>query len=305
MKRFLISIFLFSLFSIVIYVSTVFVFGKILPADFRPNIHNYPRMYGTTKNMLTELDTLKCIDILIVGASDAYRSYDPRVFEKNGIKIFNAGTSSQTPFQTYTILLDRLVALKPKLVLYEVSPVCFELDGVESTIDLILNGYKPSSTFNMVVSDPEIQTINSFIFDLVDKRVFRNELKDFKSNKELYIGKGFVEMAMSTNPINDLPDKFWVPQKKQIQYYEAILKLLKEYKIPYLVVNAPSVIDRSYSNGHSFDSLFKKSSNFISGVYNNNFDSGRDLFDPSHLNQCGVIKWDSTLITILKKNYRF
>ena len=46
-----------------------------------------------------DADTTINIDVLVLGSSHAYRGFDPRIFKKAGIKLFNFGSSGQTLLQ--------------------------------------------------------------------------------------------------------------------------------------------------------------------------------------------------------------
>lgn len=292
MKRFLRDTSIFILFFIPFYSISIYLFGRLVPSDFRPNILYNTKMYGTTNNMLKELRSKERIDILIVGASDAYRSYDPRLLGGNGEIIFNAGTSSQTPLQSYILLNDNLDKLKPKLVVYEVSPVCFELDGVESTVDLILNGYSRSSTLKLLFKNPEIQALNSFLFDYVDAVLVKRHIDTFYSVKEKYMGNGYVEMNLSFNKDTTSVVKNWNPKSKQLAYFKKIIDLLKEKNIEFKIINAPSLTDRSYKNSTDFEFVFSESGQYLGYPYLKKFDPVYDFFDASHLNSNGVFKWN-------------
>lgn len=301
MKKFLSNISFFSLFFITAYVSVVYLYGRLMPADLRPNIYYNKEMFGTTNNMLSDLSRQQHVDILIVGASDAYRSYDTRIFTDNGYSVFNAGSSSQTPMQTYLLLKENIERLSPRLVLYEVSPVCFELDGVESTTDLMLNGYSHKSIFPVILRNPDIHLVNSFLFDFTDRHIVKRSVKKFSSNKEKYILNGFVEMNLFYNTERPVGGRSWEPKQSQLNYFNKILGLLKERDSNYLLLNAPSITDKGFFNRHSFDSLFMNSAEFLNGLDQQGFDPEKDFFDPSHLNQSGVKKWDAIVLEKVKK----
>lgn len=301
MKKFIKDIFLFILFFIPVYTLALYLFGRVMPSELRPNLFYNKSMYGTSKNMLTDLSNEDNIDVLIVGASDAYRGYDTRFFTENGFRVFNAGSSSQTPLQTFELLVDNIGRLNPKLVVYEVSPVCFELDGVESTTDLLLNGYSHKKALPLVFNNPEIHVINSYLFDLTDRNIVKRRINEFSSEKERYIFKGFVEMNLFYNKEFNLPARTWRPKSIQLNRFNDIIRFLKSKNIPYILTNAPSLTDASYSNKEEFNSLFQHSGNFLNGLNYKNFDSGNDFFDPSHLNQLGVNKWDSIVLEFMNK----
>src|SRR5690606_38894975 len=89
-------------------------------------------------------------DILILGSSRAYRHYDPRIFRKYGIEIFNLGSSAQTFIQTNYILQKYAQRFKPEIIVLDIYPAMFGSDGVESSLDLM---------FSDLVLDPQFRKL--------------------------------------------------------------------------------------------------------------------------------------------------
>ena len=115
MKRFLSAILFFIPFCFFIYWFLLIFLVDGLKVELR-KVNYRLGAYGHMHSRIREIPEFKNIDILFLGASNAYRGLDTRIFEKNGWKSFNLGSSSQTPLQTF-ILLDRyLDHLNPKVV---------------------------------------------------------------------------------------------------------------------------------------------------------------------------------------------
>src|SRR5688572_21718598 len=106
MKKFLFRILLFVSFVTVFYIATLLVWGSVL-SSWRFSNLNYPVAgYAHMYSRIKEVKQTKDVDILFLGASFAYRGFDPRIFKEYGYKSFNLGSSNQTPLQT-KLLLDR------------------------------------------------------------------------------------------------------------------------------------------------------------------------------------------------------
>ena len=91
--------------------------------------------YGHMYSRISEIKNQEDVDILFLGSSHAYRGFDTRIFLENGYKSFNLGSSAQTPTQTKVLVERYLGSLNPELVIYEVYPKTFTMDGVESSLD--------------------------------------------------------------------------------------------------------------------------------------------------------------------------
>jgi hypothetical protein len=123
MRTFIKSIIKFIPFCLTFYILMLIFYGLVsshLP--LRLNFSNKKGGYGYAYSRLEEVKNYSNIDILFIGSSHAYRGFDPRIFEKNGLKTFNLGTSAQTPLQTEILLNRYLEKLNPKMIIYDVYP---------------------------------------------------------------------------------------------------------------------------------------------------------------------------------------
>lgn len=305
MRKFLSNIFGFFIFFCLFYIVAIAALGKILPPDLRPNLKYYAQDYGSTYSMLSDLRKVDSVDILVLGASDAYRGYDPRIFESYGYKLFNLGSSSQTPVQTEILLKKYLNQLKPKIVIYEVSPVCFTLDGIESSMDFILNKVDKNIALKLLLETPDIMLINSFIYSSVADIFYsqEDEKNIFYTEKETYIKNGYVETKLMFNKKNKIDSLKWVPFTWQINGFEQVCKILRENKIKYFLVNANNITDKGFFNIKETNNLFNSNGTFIDMGATLSLDDSLHFFDNSHLNQNGVREFNRYFIdSVLKGN---
>ena len=75
-----------------------------MPRFINDNIYNLIGSDSFLYQRVREADTTANVNILVLGASHAYRGIDPRVFTEKGYRLFNLGSSSQTPLQTQILL---------------------------------------------------------------------------------------------------------------------------------------------------------------------------------------------------------
>jgi len=307
MSKFILKSFYFLLFFGVFYTFGVFVLGSFLPTELRPNLKHSNGMYGTTYNMLRDAEATKNVDILVIGASDAYRGYDPRIFKEYGIDVFNMGSSSQTPKQTELLLDKYLTDINPKLILYEVSPVCMTLDGVESTLDLMVNEFDQELTAKLVFNNPDILLFNSFLYSVIKNNLtpgFKKS-KVFNSPEESYISRGFVETKMKFNKLMKIDSLVWKPSGAQLKKFDKVLAIAQKHGKKVLLVNANSITDRFFSNSKSIDSFFNSKTDFIDMNANITLNDTTDYFDNSHLNSKGLRSMNSFFIPkILIEKYK-
>jgi hypothetical protein len=97
MRTLLIRLMLFSIFLLLVLFTVIGMMGRYGPKSFRKNIKDKRGDIGHMFTRNKELNSLDSIDILVIGSSHVYRGFDPRFFSKKGIRLFNLGSSAQTP----------------------------------------------------------------------------------------------------------------------------------------------------------------------------------------------------------------
>ena len=138
MKIFLKKALLFLIFAIVFYCGLMIVWGELIRNQaYKKNLRYYIGYFNALKFRIGEIPGHKNTDILFLGSSHAYRSFDPRIFSHYGYSTLNLGSSAQTPVQTNMLLEKYLDVIKPGLIVYEVYPFTFSLDGLESCLDIL------------------------------------------------------------------------------------------------------------------------------------------------------------------------
>lgn len=304
LKRF----FTFLVFLSIFYTACVFLWGLSAPFGFKKNL-TYKK--GSDGHLYSRLEDLKAyghVDVLFLGSSHAYRGFDPRIFEKYGIKSFNLGSSSQTPVQTEILLSRYLDLINPKLVIFEVFPGNLSNDGVESALDLIANDRLDFLSVKMALKLNHIKIYNTIIYRVIRDlfhldRGFVEPVYKSRS-KDTYIKGGFTEKELSyydnneTHPIDE-----WRVDNRQKNAFERIIQKFNELKIKVVLVQAPipREVYNSYLNNAEIDAYFKS----ISEYYNFNdilsLNSSVHFYDSHHLNLNGVKIFNTNLIDILTK----
>ena len=298
MKSFLRKVSLFIILTLFAYIISINLLEAILPEIYKPNLL-YQEGDGLVLKKMQESNNLKNPDILFLGSSHAYRSFDPKLFEDAGITSYNWGTSQQTHPQTGMVIREYVSDLKPKLVVYEVFPEIFAMTGRESMADF-LNAGKPFdvSFFDISQFDNSIALINTYLIKY-SRKLIDLEKKPNALNEEVSFYKGFVtntDVYKVTRTINDLK---WVPRENQIRAFEDNLAYLKELHIPVILVVAPYPFD--YINTGEIISYLESKEELL--FYNKIlfFDKKQDFSDFHHINYNGVRKLNRHLIDFIKK----
>jgi hypothetical protein len=257
---------------------------------------------------LRDLDTTSNIDILFLGSSHSYRSFDTRIFYLDGLSTFNLGSSFQTPIQTEYLVEMYLNQLNPQLVVIETSSASFCDTGVESSLDIISNSKINLYSLKLAARTNRLIVYNTLLYSLY-RDIFYKEKEVFvqnsRRNNDTYIKGGFVEKDLSTFGYRHYKDKDWSFNEKQFTAFARLIKLLNKQNIEFLMVQAPitSSLYNSYSNNFEFDNRLAQFGTYLNFNDLNFLDDSIHFYDDNHLNQTGVTIFDSLFINILKEEF--
>lgn len=300
MKRFLQHSVLFLFVAALFYLGYLFIWGLFVPYKLSTNLKYIPGSYGHLHTRIEEVKDVKDIDILFLGSSHTYRGFDTRIFKQAGYKTFNLGSSAQTPIQTKVLLSRYFQNLKPKMVIYEVYPETFMIDGVESSLDLIANDRNDIHSISMALQLNNIKTYNTLIYGFMRDILHLNQTysEPLNRGKDHYITGGFVERDMAYYTPGDIEKKDIRINPGQFSTFRQIIAFLKSQNVRIILVNAPvsSAKYRSYSNIAYFDSLMRSSAEYVNFNSTTKLKDTIDFYDADHLNQSGVEKFNRELI---------
>jgi hypothetical protein len=280
----------------------VILWGLFAPRVLKKNISFRQGGYGYTFTRLKEVNKFKDIDVLCIGSSHSYRGYDPRIFEKRGLKIFNLGTSSQTPIQTEFLVKKYLTRLNPRLVILDVYPVVFGNDGVESTLDLISNGKIDEDLQRVAMEDKNVKVYNTLIYGLFRQYLNLNEKfsEPMHEDGDSYVSGGYVETFRKYDKIRNLQPRAIKILPSQYNAFKRTTEFLKSKNIPYFIIQSPITRKsyESYLNNSAFDAMFRKLGPYYNA--NNDFNFPNSAFlDDHHLNQTGVNVYDKKIVKLV------
>lgn len=233
------------------------------------NVRYIPNNYGHMGLRLAEADT-SMPDLLFVGSSHCYRTFDSRFYDSLGHRSFNLGSSNQTPVQSAALLRRYLQRWHPQLVVVEVHPDVVQNNGVESAVDIISNTYLDPPLLAMATNVHSIKVFNTMLCALIDRAVFGSPVVKASRTFPLphpyisdstiaatYTEGGFVEASPVRWRTVEVEPSTIVPDKKQIKALKEIIMMLEQQEIGYLFVEVPATRARylSYSNHAEFERL--------------------------------------------------
>ena len=287
-------------FLIVAYGILLLGWGNNIPLYFRGNLNYRIESKGHAFTRFKEVKTIGKVDILFLGSSHTYRGFDVRLFQEMGYKVFNLGSSSQTPIQTNILLNRYLDKLRPEIVFYEVNLPDFSSDGVEASLDVIANDWVDWEAIKMAFKINHLKTYNTLFYGYIYEMLGFKAKHDEPLEKlgEKYIKGGYVEKKLTYNKRLDARLRGVILNQDQLEVFESIIAKLKKKKIKFYLVQAP--VTTSYYNSltyaKDFDSLMRTYGNYLNFNEIMHLNDTLDFFDAHHLNQIGVEKFNKELI---------
>jgi hypothetical protein len=285
---------------VLLYMAMLLIWAELVPAQFQRNVFTTD---GHVQKRLDEAKETKNVDVLFLGSSHTFRGFDTRIFQKAGLKSFNLGSPAQTPLQTEYLLEQYLDKLKPKLVIYEVYPITFSIDGVEASVHLMANEEVNSDIVEVAVEQNSLIVYNTLLLSSLEQ-LLGLEIKDELAKKnERYIPGGYVERNLEYFDRTPRPKQALRFDEEQFEWFERNLQLLKARNIDYILVQAPypKATYNSFTNLEGFDKRMEDYGEYYNFNEAMNLDDSLNYMDDSHLNQNGVNAFNKQLIDTIKR----
>jgi poly-D-alanine transfer protein DltD len=304
MKKFIKSTTTFLLFTSVIYILLVCIWGSFAPKFLKKNLNSFD--VGFSKTRFKQVKETKNIDILFLGSSHSYLDFDTRYYSRIGLTSFNLGSSAQTPLQT-EILINRYIDnLNPKTIVFEVHPGVFSSDGIESYFDLLDSDKLDVDMFKACLKTNHILVYNSLIYSSF-KSIFgidKNEKIDSIYSGYKYIQGGFVQRDLSYFRNVTYKKKYSHEMNpEQFQAFERLVQKFKVRNVRLILIQAPitNALYNSSTINNEFDSKMKSFGEYYNFNETVQLNDSLDFFDDAHLNSNGVQKFNQIVIEKLFK----
>lgn len=300
------------------YVAIIWMFGFLGISNWLPVNKSFSGGYGQMLLRMREAKEVKNVDVLFVGSSQVYRGFDPRIFNKQNINIFNLGSSAQTPLNSYYLLKEYLPVMKPKVVVLDLYWGILTNTGEESSIDILSNSEIKPHVLEMMLATKSSLVLSSFAGNLL-QRLHRpiSKTRQEDNKKDKYIAGGFTETNVLHNTLSSEQLLNFQPQSislaglsRQINYIQKIISLCKEQQIKIALVITPVTNEYqsrilNYEKYHEEFSRIADQNKIPLFDYNQrkglNLDSMIDFYDKNHLTQTGVRKFNQLFIRDLHR----
>lgn len=170
-------------------------------------------------------------DAVVLGSSHAYRGYDPYVFAEEGYRVFNLGTSAQTPLNSYFILKRYLDSTNAPLIIFDIHEGVLINDGFESTSDLTINLPDAGPALGMAVAQRDLRTVN-----LVALRMGLDRRAPYYTEPG-YLGLGYSPKPDSLKAAIPGEPRPVVLNERQGEFLERCIRLCNERGMRMVIVS--------------------------------------------------------------------
>lgn len=304
MSKFIRKIAIFGVFSSFVYIIGLLIWGCIPYSYIGSNFLYRQGAYGHLNIRVKEIPDYGEVDVLFVGSSRIYRGIDPRIFEKKGVKIFVLGSSSQTPMQSYVLLKRYVDSLKPALVLFDLLPNAFAIQGVESTLDLLANDQIDYLSLELAINQNDLMVWNTLIYASLMQQLGIHEQFEERVHKpeenDKYISGGYVYKDLLCKQVdicNKPKSQKWPePIALQLEYFQMIKELLDAKNIELAFINMPIAHYDCYKNNDILSELICKDATYYNFNEMLEFDHSDHFYDEYHLNYNGVSKLNNYIL---------
>lgn len=253
-----------------------------------------------------ELSNHENFDIIVLGSSHAYRSFNPEIIsKKSGLNNFNLGSSGQTPMVSYFMLQEAFNYHKPKLIIFDIFYRSFYVEDnlkiggnvfdymkfSKNKIDFFLNGFTIREKLGLTIfpliryKDYLKSSIKAIIFKVKPTKKQSNTIQNVDNRGE-YTIRGYVEKIDSVkierlkkkNYFNDYKFDEKTLNSTQVAYLKKIIAECKKRSIPIILISTP-IPHLSYSKIINPDSLH----NFFNKLASESNSTFIDLSNPDVL----------------------
>lgn len=286
MKRFCRNIILFAAVAGLGYWLLLAVLGSTgLLRNLNYRLGNYGHLCLRAKDVENYHD----VDVLFLGSSHAYRTFDTRFYARHGLRTFNFGSSNQTPLQTYVLLRRYIDSLNPRFVVFEVHPDIMSNDGVEGAVDQLSNIPMSFPLSFMALRMRNAKVLNTWLYATYRDGVWgavRRFEEDTLIDGMRYVRGGFCEMADSCYLPQVHEPQPIVLNPQQMKALRACLRLLADRHIPYMLVEVQGSQSLRYTNHDEFESAMRSLGDYRYCVLP--LVDSMHFFDEDHLNKAGI-----------------
>ncbi|MGH1362029.1 MAG: hypothetical protein ACRBF0_00640 [Calditrichia bacterium] len=272
-----------------------------------------PGGFGYTLQRFRDVEKYREVDILFLGSSHAYRTYDTRVYEEAGYSAFNMGTTGQTPLNSYYLMKRYWQQLQPRVVVLDLVYRVIDRDGLECFYDLSSNMSYSKEFLQMALEIHSPYAINASL-GMWSSSLIGDDAPEARQKllrNEFYIPGGYVEFetwnndSVGTGPIKTSHIE---PNPQQLRFIRKIIYFARRNGAKVVLVTKPEPRENLVICAN-YDELSATFANIAAKAGEQFWDFNRIMepldwhkhfHDREYLNAPGVLIYNSFLLEKLR-----
>ncbi|MCP4290299.1 MAG: hypothetical protein GY780_00515 [bacterium] len=188
-----------------------------------------------------EAENFGKVDVVFLGSSHCYRTFDTQYYRSHDVRAFNLGSSAQGPVISLHIAKKYFPVLDPDLVVLEVYCETLRSSGAESLLDQLSNRPTDFNLLEMTAAVGGVKAWNGWLIHLLnftDESTFTRE-PDFSPNNGHYVNGGFVRRESKSGGIAKYDERPGPVNPNQLKHMEKLIQIMHEQKRPIILVSQP------------------------------------------------------------------
>lgn len=259
-------------------------------------------------------------EVVFIGDCEVYENFSTmKLWEDYGITSYIRGSSQQLAWQSYYLLEDTLKTEKPKVVVFNVLSLKYNVPQKEAYNRMSIDGmrWSMSKVNNIKASMTSEENFLDYVFPILRYHARWSELEkqDFEHlfSKDLVTHNGYY-MRVDVRPQGEFPDPMplddYTLGSNAMSYLDKMTKLCKDNGIEFVLIKAPTEYPYWYPE---WDDQIVKYANDNNLTYINmiplqdeiGLDMSVDTYDAGlHLNLSGAEKLSTYFGKFLVDNYQ-
>ena len=257
-------------------------------------------------------------DVVLIGDCEVYENFSPDVlWREYGVTSYIRGSAQQLIWQSYYLLEETLKHETPKVVLFNVLSMKYDVPQSEAYNRMTLDGMRlsPSKLGSIRASMTEEESMLSYLFPLLRYHSRWNELsaEDVKwwFHRDLVSDSGYL-MNVGIKPAENVPDGAPLANYGFSEvcwsYLDRMAELCGEHGVQFVLVKAPSLYPYWYDQWEEQIEEYAEEKgllylNFLELIEEVGLDFDTDTYDSGlHLNLYGAEKLSHWFGEWLTKN---
>lgn len=181
------------------------------------------------------------VDVLFLGSSHCYRTFDTQWLAGQGVRAFNLGSSAQGPLISYHLAPKYLEKLDPELVVLEVYSETLRSNSAESLLDQLANRPMEKSLFQMTVAAGGVKSWNGFLVHLLNfsDEPLVSRMPKQKAVNGHYVPGGFVRRELESGGLMAFNESLIPVNEKQLDYLDRLIAMVQAQGRKIVLVGQP------------------------------------------------------------------